>query len=75
MALFGLGTVPLMMAESLSGRAVFGKFRFSLQKLIPASLVIVATLLILRGMALGIPYVSPAMTADGAACCHVPGGK
>ncbi len=75
MALFGLGTVPLMMAVSLSGRAVFGKFRFSLQKLIPASLVIVATLLILRGMALGIPYVSPAMTADGAACCHVPGGK
>ena len=75
MALFGLGTVPLMMAVSLSGRAFFGKFRFPLQKLIPASLVIVATLLILRGMALGIPYVSPSLTADGVACCQVPHGK
>ena len=75
MALFGLRTVPLMMTVSLSGRAFFGKFRFPLQKPVPASLVIVATLLILRGMALGIPYASPAMTVDGAACCHVAGGK
>ncbi len=75
MALFGLGTVPLMMTVSLSGKAVFGKFRFPLQRLIPASLVVVALLLILRGMALGIPYVSPSLAQDGLACCTFHDGK
>ena len=70
MALFGLGTLPLMMGVSLSGRALFGSLRFLLQKLIPISLVIVAFLLILRGMALGIPYVSPDLAKP--VCCRVP---
>jgi len=70
MALFGLGTVPLMLGISLSGRAVPVAWRFKLQRLVPVSLAVVATLLILRGLALGIPYLSPDLTADGAACCH-----
>ena len=67
MALFGLGTVPLMMGVSLSGRALFGSLRVPLQKLIPVSLTVVAFLLILRGMSLGIPYVSPDLSQP--ACC------
>ncbi len=67
MALFGLGTVPLMLGISLSGRAIPFGWRLRLQRLIPVSVGVVGVLLILRGMDLGIPYVSPHLGADG--CC------
>jgi len=41
--------------------------RFRLQKLVPYSLGLVGTLLILRGLALGIPFLSPDL-ATGAPC-------
>jgi hypothetical protein len=41
-----------------------------LVKAIPVSVFLLATLLILRGMSLGIPYVSPDMSGSGASCCH-----
>jgi len=68
MAAFGLGTFPMMLALSLSGRMFPFKFRLRLQRLIPASVCVIAFLLILRGMALGIPYVSPDL-ASGHSCC------
>jgi uncharacterized protein len=71
MAAFGLGTVPLMFGVSLTGRSLFAPFRLHLQKLIPASLALVALLLILRGMSLGIPYLSPDLSTGQAACCTV----
>ncbi len=64
---FGLGTVPMMLGLSLAGPRLHTAFRFRLQRLVPASLVIVGTLLVLRGLALGIPYLSP---APGSSCCH-----
>jgi sulfite exporter TauE/SafE len=72
MILFGFGTLPMMLAFSIVGQEVHQVFRFKLQRLIPASLAIVGTLLLLRGMALGIPYFSPKLPAQpGAAnCCH-----
>jgi uncharacterized protein len=71
MAAFGAGTVPMMLAISLSGKLVPFSLRLKLQKAIPLSVFILATLLILRGMALGIPYISPELTNDsGASCCH-----
>ncbi len=70
MTLFGLGTLPLMLGIGLSGRALPVSFRFRLQQLVPVSLVVVALLLILRGMALGIPYVSPNLSAADPACCQ-----
>jgi sulfite exporter TauE/SafE len=73
MTAFGVGTIPLMLAASLSGKAIQGRFRFSLQKAIPIALVMLATLFILRGMSLGIPYISPDLkpTADGhCPSCH-----
>ena len=69
MAAFGLGTVPLMFGVSLSGRTFLAPFRLHLQKLIPASLTVVALLLILRGLSLGIPYLSPDLSAGTPACC------
>lgn len=71
MAAFGAGTVPMMLALSLSGRLVPVSLRLQLRRLVPVSVFLIAALLILRGMALGIPYVSPSpYSATGAACCH-----
>lgn len=69
MAAFGLGTIPLMLGVSLTGRTLLAPFRRHLQTLIPASLAVVAFLLILRGLSLGIPYLSPDLVHDAAACC------
>jgi len=67
MAAFGLGTVPMMLGIGLIGQKLQFTLRFKLQRLIPASVAVVAVLLILRGLSLGIPYISPDLTA-GAAC-------
>jgi sulfite exporter TauE/SafE len=69
MAAFGIGTVPMMLAISLSGKLVPVTLRLKLQKAIPVSVFLLGALLILRGMSLGIPYISPDLSAGGA-CCH-----
>jgi sulfite exporter TauE/SafE len=69
MITFGLGTVPMMLALSFAGQKIQLPLRFRLQKLIPFSLVLVGVLLLLRGMGLGIPYLSPAISGKGS-CCH-----
>ena len=70
LATFGLGTVPMMLAISLSGKLVPATLRLRLRGLVPLSVLLVAALLILRGMALGIPYLSPELAPGHAACCH-----
>lgn len=73
MVAFGLGTLPMMLALSLVGTRLQFALRFKIQRLIPVSLAIVGMLLLLRGMALGIPYVSPKLSAQPASsseCCH-----
>ncbi|HWQ91002.1 MAG TPA: sulfite exporter TauE/SafE family protein [Clostridia bacterium] len=72
MAVFGAGTLPMMAAISLSGKLVPTSLRLQLTKAIPFSVLLVATLLILRGLSLGIPYVSPDLTGNAADCCHEP---
>ena len=59
MALFGLGTFPVMLGTSLFGNFIKNKFRYSVTRLLPALSVVLAVILILRGLNLGIPYVSP----------------
>jgi len=70
MFLFGIGTLPLMFVLS------FGSIRFQtprwqplFNRLIPAVTCAVAVLLILRGLSLGIPYLSPDLHAGGTGCC------
>lgn len=72
MALFGLGTIPAMAAVGYFGALLTPSLRSSARKLFPAMMLVMATLLILRGMNLGIPYVSPSlnMTTSGAIDCH-----
>lgn len=59
MILFGLGTVPMMTAAILIGNFVSLSLRTKIQKVIPILVVIIGLLFILRGLGLGIPYVSP----------------
>ena len=70
MAAFGIGTVPMMLAISLSGKLVPVTLRLKLQKAIPVSVFLLGALLILRGMSLGIPYISPDLSAGGAVISH-----
>jgi sulfite exporter TauE/SafE len=65
---FGLGTLPVMLGIGLAGRGVQTAFRARLQKLVPASILLMGVLLVLRGMGLGIPFLSPDLTAG--TDCH-----
>jgi sulfite exporter TauE/SafE len=70
MLAFGLATVPMMLAISLSGRLVPVSLRLRLLRTVPVAVFLLASLLILRGMELGIPYVSPILSGDTLSCCH-----
>ncbi len=63
---FGLGTLPLLLSTNLAGSQLMVKFSRHLQKLIPVTVVIIAAVLILRGLELGIPFLSPSMPVAGA---------
>jgi sulfite exporter TauE/SafE len=70
MALFGLGTTPLLFALSLGGLSLRSpRLRPVLNNIIPAVTCTVAVLLILRGLNLGIPFISPNLSTPGASCC------
>lgn len=73
MTLFGLGTLPMFIGASVMSSKVGSKFRFSVNHYMKYALGITATLLILRGAGLGIPYISPAMETGETevSCCHV----
>lgn len=74
MAVFGAGTLPMMLSAALIGNLVSLKFRKNIQKIIPYMLFAMAILFILRGMNLGIPYISPILIQDNtggiAPICH-----
>lgn len=59
MVMFGIGTTPALLALSLAGNVVGSQFKAKARKVIPVFIVILGILFILRGMNLGIPYVSP----------------
>lgn len=59
MILFGLGTIPMMLAISLAGNMMGLALRNRINKLIPVLVVVVGLLFILRGLDLGIPFLSP----------------
>jgi len=59
MAVFGLGTIPALLLLSIIGRiGNLNKQKF-IQKALPTAAFILGVLLILRGLSLGIPYISP----------------
>ena len=64
MASFGLGTLPLMWALTFFGNYLTMGVRIRIRKAYPFVIGMVACLLILRGMGLGIPYVSSRFNMD-----------
>jgi sulfite exporter TauE/SafE len=73
MILFGLGTIPLMTTAIYLGKLLNQTIKQRIQKAIPVFVVIIGVLFILRGLGLGIPYLSPAPViemASSAMECH-----
>ena len=60
MLLFGIGTIPMMSSVTYLNSIMTVSFRNKIQKVIPYVGVGIGLLFILRGLGLGIPYVSPA---------------
>jgi len=59
MALFGLGTLPMLLVISMLGNIVSQTFRNRINKVVPFVVVVIGLIFILRGLSLGIPYLSP----------------
>jgi len=59
MAMFGAGTLPAMMLVSYAGQMINPAWRTSFRRLVPVFILFMGVILILRGMNLGIPFISP----------------
>ncbi|MBK8944237.1 MAG: sulfite exporter TauE/SafE family protein [Ignavibacteriae bacterium] len=64
MALFGLGTTPIMLGTALVGKFISINIKRKMNKLIPVFAIILAIIFILRGLNLNIDYISPKLTND-----------
>lgn len=70
---FGIGTIPMLVAITvLKSRVHFASSR--IRQLVPVALFFMSALFILRGMNLGVPYLSPEISIEHnevkARCCH-----
>lgn len=73
MAAFGLGTLPAMLSAVFFGSYVSQQVRLRLRRTIPVFLACMAALLVLRGLNLGIPYISPSLPQEAGnseVICH-----
>ncbi len=59
MVVFGLGTLPVMLAIPLLGNLIGSGIRKRYNHVLSTIVVVIGLLFILRGMSLGIPYISP----------------
>lgn len=64
MMLFGLGTVPAMFAATVFGKFINIGIRAKLRKIIPVFAILLAAVFIMRGMNLGIPFLSPKLSSQ-----------
>ena len=75
MLLYGVGTIPLMSAVVYASAFIKNPFRNTIAKVVPYAAVLIGMLFILRGLGLGIPYVSPgnlSLFVGGMADCKTP---
>lgn len=83
MIAFGVGTLPMMLAVTFFAGRLNSQLRLKFSSFVPYLLSVVGLLIILRGMNLGIPFVSPKLnvakeqnlTVDETpqiemSCCH-----
>jgi uncharacterized protein len=64
MLLFGLGTVPSLVLLLVFGNQLSQRFASFQSKVIPSLSLIVGIMMVLRGIGLGIPYLSPKMNTE-----------
>lgn len=71
---FGIGTVPVMYAVAFLGQFITVKYRNHIRHAMPYVVSFMAVLLIVRGLNLGIPYVSPEFekNTNTVSCCEKP---
>ncbi|MCU0355144.1 MAG: sulfite exporter TauE/SafE family protein [Cytophagales bacterium] len=71
MALFGLGTLPMMLAVSFSKKLIKPRFKLQINRLMPVLALCIGALFIVRGLNLGIPGLSPKVEAQTKtmSCC------
>jgi sulfite exporter TauE/SafE len=67
---FGAGTFPLMLLATVSAGFVGPVIRRRINKAMPYLMVFLGIWFILRGLNLGIPYLSPQKQATGVTVCH-----
>ncbi len=82
---FGVGTLPVMFVVGWSAKKIQQNFRSKLVKIVPYILTIIGLSMVLRGMNLGIPYISPKLHVPKEEvkekvevemeCCHAPSKK
>ncbi|MEO7769156.1 MAG: sulfite exporter TauE/SafE family protein [Ferruginibacter sp.] len=72
MASFGLGTLPVMWSVSFFGNYMSISIRKKIRSSYPVMMALMACLLIIRGLGLGIPYLSPSINnkTPGVQICH-----
>ena len=80
MMFFGLGTLPFMFAVTYYSNLISLRVRNQMRKVVPVVVALMAVLMILRGMNLGIDYISPKLTQEKCEvtkgskekldCCH-----
>lgn len=59
MFLFGLGTIPMMSSVIYINSFLTATFRNKIQRIIPYVGIFIGILFVLRGLGMGIPYISP----------------
>ena len=71
MLFFGLGTAPALLLVSFGGQLISLSARRKFQNWLPVFIVTMGLILILRGMNLGIPYLSPQIgLGNQSISCH-----
>ncbi|NVJ46559.1 MAG: sulfite exporter TauE/SafE family protein [Cytophagia bacterium] len=63
MVFFGLGTFPMMLAAAFFGNSIKQWNQKIFSQWVPRFILLVAVLLIFRGLNLGVPYLSPKLSA------------
>jgi hypothetical protein len=64
MFFFGLGTIPMMAGIMIAGKWIQPSVKNAFRKIVPVWIVALGIIMILRGMNLGIPYISPSYNPD-----------
>jgi sulfite exporter TauE/SafE len=74
MVFFGVGTIPALLLIVNAGQLMKPSFRNKLKKMVPVISLMIGVLLVLRGLNLNIPfispYLSPNLSGETAIDCH-----